>query len=241
MFHRFASVAVAALLAGACHVSADAEERDPGPEVSRNYQIGAFEKIAVAGPYEVNVVTGGQPGVSAKGGSNLLDETEVVVEGDTLKIMPKKRKGFHWGWSDHGKAVFTVSAAALRGVAIAGSGGISVDKVAGDFEGDVAGSGDLRLASVAGGKVKLAIAGSGDVSAAGKADSVDLSIAGSGNINAGGLSAQTADVSIAGSGNITANATGTADVTIMGSGDVELTGGAKCTVSKRGSGDVRCS
>ena len=237
MFHRFASVAVAALLAGACHVSADAEERDPGPEVSRNYQIGAFEKIAVAGPYEVNVVTGGQPGVSAKGGSHLLDETEVVVEGDTLKIMPKKRKGFNWGWSDHGKAVFTVSAAALRGVAIAGSGGISVDKVAGDF----AGSGDLRLASVAGGKMKLAIAGSGDVSAAGKADSVDLSIAGSGNINAGGLSAQTADVSIAGSGNITANATGTADVTIMGSGDVELTGGAKCTVSKRGSGDVRCS
>ena len=240
MFHRFASVAVAALLAGACHFSADAEERDPGPEVSRNYQVGAFEKIAVAGPYEVNVVTGGQPGVSAKGGSNLLDETEVVVEGDTLKIMPKKRKGFRWSWSD-GKAVFTVNATALRGAAIAGSGGVSVDKVAGDFEGDVAGSGDLRLASVAGGKMKLAIAGSGDVSAAGKADSVDLSIAGSGNINAGGLSAQTADVSIAGSGNITANATGTADVTIMGSGDVELTGGAKCTVSKRGSGDVRCS
>jgi hypothetical protein len=237
---RFASVAVAALLAGACHFSADAEERDPGPEVTRSYQVGAFDKIAVAGPYEVKVVTGGQPGVSAKGGENLLAETDVVVEGDTLKIMPKKRKGFRWGWSD-GKAVFTVNATALRGAAIAGSGGIAVDKVAGDFDGDVAGSGALNLASVAGGKIKLAIAGSGDVSAAGKADSVDLSIAGSGDINAGGLAAQTADVSIAGSGNITANASGTADVSIMGSGDVELTGGAKCNVSKHGSGDVRCS
>ena len=237
---RFASVAVAALLAGACHFSADAEERDPGPEVTRSYQVGAFDKIAVAGPYEVKVVTGGQPGVSAKGGENLLAETDVVVEGDTLKIMPKKRKGFRWGWSD-GKAVFTVNATALRGAAIAGSGGIAVDKVAGDFDGDVAGSGALNLASVAGGKIKLAIAGSGDVSAAGKADSVDLSIAGSGDINAGGLAAQTADVSIAWSGNITANASGTADVSIMGSGDVELTGGAKCNVSKHGSGDVRCS
>ena len=121
---RFASVAVAALLAGACHFSADAEERDPGPEVTRSYQVGAFDKIAVAGPYEVKVVTGGQPGVSAKGGENLLAETDVVVEGDTLKIMPKKRKGFRWGWSD-GKAVFTVNATALRGAAIAGSGGKS--------------------------------------------------------------------------------------------------------------------
>ena len=150
---RFASVAIAALLAGACHVSGDAKERDPGPEVSRNYQIGAFDKIAVAGPYEVNVVTGGQPGVSAKGGENLLEETDVVVEDGTLKIMPKKRKGIRWNWN-RGKAVFTVNAAALRGAAIAGSGGINVDKVAGDFEGDVAGSGDLKLASVAGGKIK---------------------------------------------------------------------------------------
>ena len=116
----------------------------------------------------------------------MLDETDVVVEDGTLKIMPKKRKGIRWSWSNRGKAVFTVNAAALHGAAIAGSGGINVDKVAGDFEGDVAGSGDLKLASVAGGKIKLAIAGSGDVSAAGKADSVDLSIAGSGDIDAGG-------------------------------------------------------
>ncbi len=239
MIHRFATAAAAALLAGACHVGADAEERDPGPEVSRTYQVGAFDKIAVAGPYEVNVVTGGQAGVSAKGGENLLAETEVVVEGGTLKIKPRKNKGIRWNWHD-GKAVFTVNVAALHGAAIAGSGGINVDKVVGDFEGDVAGSGDLRLASVAGGKVKLSIAGSGDVRAAGKADSVDLSIAGSGDIDTRGLAVRSADVSIAGSGNVTANASESADVSIMGSGDVEVTGGAKCTVSKAGSGNVRC-
>ena len=235
---RFASAAAVLLLAG-CHVGSRAEDREAGPEVSRNYQVGAFDKVAVSGPYEVNVVSGGAPGVAAKGGSNLLDETEVVVEGGTLKIRPIKRKGIHFNWRD-GKAVFTVNAAALHGASIAGSGGINVDKVAGDFEGDVAGSGDLKLASVAGGKVKLSIAGSGGVDATGKADSVDISIAGSGDVRAGGLAARAAEVSIAGSGNVAANATESADVSIMGSGDVEIRGGAKCTVSKAGSGNVRC-
>lgn len=237
---RIASLAAIGLFASACHVGADAEDRDPGSEVTRSYQVGAFDKISVAGPYEVNVVSGGNGAITAKGGENLLAETEVVVDGDTLKIMPKKRKGIRWNWRG-GKAVFTVNAAALHGASIAGSGGISVDKVEGDFDGDVAGSGDMRIGQIAGGKVKLAIAGSGDVEAAGKADSVDLSIAGSGDIDVGGLASRTADVSIAGSGSVRANASESADVSIMGSGDVEVTGGAKCSVSKAGSGNVRCS
>ena len=240
MSMRLASIAAITLLAGACHVGADAEERDPGPEVTRNYQVGAFDRVAVAGPYEVNVVTGSQGGITAKGGENLLEETDVIVENGTLKIQPKKKKkGIRWSWRN-GKAVFTVNAAALQGAAIAGSGGIHVDKVAGDFEGDVAGSGDLRVAKIAGGKVKFDVAGSGEVEAAGKADSVDISIAGSGDINAGGLASRTADVSIAGSGNVRANASDSANVSIMGSGDVEISGGAKCKVSKAGSGNVRC-
>ncbi|HXG82130.1 MAG TPA: head GIN domain-containing protein [Sphingomicrobium sp.] len=236
---RLASAAAVAILAGACHVGADAEERDPGPDVSRSYQVGAFDRIAVAGPYEVNVVTGGQGGITAKGGEHLLAETDVVVEGNTLKIKPKKKKGVRWTWRG-GKAVFTVNAAALRGAAIAGSGGVTVDKVAGDFEGDVAGSGDMRIARIDGGKAKFAIAGSGDVEVNGKADSVELSIAGSGDIRAGGLTTRTADVSIMGSGSVTANASESADVSIAGSGDVDISGGAKCNISKAGSGDVNC-
>ena len=240
MFHRSVSIAAAVLLAGACHFGADAEDREAGPEVSRNYQVGAFDKIEVAGPYEVNVVSGGKGAIRARGGENLLAETDVVVEDGTLKIVPKKRRGIRWNWRG-GKAVFTVDAAALKGATIAGSGGITVDKVAGDFEGQVAGSGNLRLASVEGGKIDLGIAGSGGVRAAGKADRVDISIAGSGDVDTRGLIARTADVSIAGSGNVVANASETADVNIMGSGDVEIGGGAKCSVSRAGSGKVRCS
>ena len=236
---RFVSLAAVGLLATACHVGADAEDRDAGAEVTRSYQVGAFDRLAVAGPYEVNVVTGGQGGVTAKGGENLLAETDVIVENGTLKIQPKKKNGIRWNWRN-GKAVFTVNAAALQGAAIAGSGGVSVDKVAGDFEGEVAGSGGLKIAEVAGGKVKFDVAGSGEVEAAGKADSVNISIAGSGDIRLGKLTTRAAEISIAGSGNIEANASETADISIMGSGDVDIKGGAKCTVSKAGSGNVNC-
>ena len=236
---RLASIAAVTLFAGACHVNADAEERDPGSEVTRSYQVGAFDRIAVAGPYDVNVVTGGQAAVSAKGGENLLEETDVMVENGTLKIQPKKKHGIRWNWRN-GKAVFTVNATALHGAAIAGSGDINVDKVTGDFEGEVAGSGGMHVGQIAGGRVKFDVAGSGEVEAAGKADSVGISIAGSGDINLGGLASRTADVSIAGSGNVQANASETANVSIMGSGDVDIKGGAKCKVSKAGSGNVRC-
>jgi hypothetical protein len=240
MTRRFITLGAVGLAASACHFGADAEDRDPGSTVSRTYQVGAFDKIEVSGPYDVKVATGGQPGASAKGGDKLLDETEVVVEGGTLKIRGKKHKGMRWSWGNSGKAEFTVTTAMLHSAEIAGSGGIDVDKVEGDFKGAVAGSGDLRLAAINGGASEFSIAGSGKITAAGKAQSAKLEIAGSGDIDAGGLAATDAEVSIAGSGKVRANASGTAKVEIMGSGDVNVTGGAKCSVSKAGSGNVTC-
>lgn len=238
---RLTTIALAALTVSACQFSGmgESKDRDPGPETSRTYQIGAFDKIEVAGPYDVKVTTGGQPGASAKGGSDLLDETDVVVENGTLRIMPKKHKGIRFSWRS-GKAEFVVSTAALREAAIAGSGGIDIDKVSGDFDGDVAGSGDLKIGATNGGNLKFSIAGSGGITAGGSADAVDLNIAGSGDIDAGNVAAKTADVSIAGSGNVRAKASDTAKVSIMGSGDVDIAGGAKCSISKAGSGNVNC-
>jgi hypothetical protein len=235
----------AAVIAASAATSACGHSRteDGGPTVSRNYQVGNFQEIEVAGPYDVQVRTGGQPGVSARGSEKLLERTVVEVKGDKLVIHPEQNKGwFHFGWTSHGKADFTVTVPQLRGATIAGSGDIKVDKVKGDsFEGTVAGSGGIDVGNMDVQSLKLAIAGSGGARAAGKAKSADYDIAGSGDIDGGGIVAEQAKVSIAGSGSVKAHATGTADVSIMGSGDVDVTGGAKCSVSKAGSGDVRCS
>ena len=234
-------IAASALLAG-CHAQAEVGE---GTTVSKTYNVGNFSAIEVAGPYDVEVRTGSNPSVSARGGEKLLERTEVKVDGDKLVIRPEHRGGslFSWGWKTRGTAHFVVTVPQLNGATIAGSGDIRVDKVAGPaFEGEVAGSGGIDVASLQVQQLKLSIAGSGGVKAgSGTAQNANYDIAGSGDIDAGGVQAQALKVSIAGSGGVKGNAKGTADVSIMGSGDVNVVGGAKCNISKAGSGDVTCS
>jgi len=237
---------VAAVIAASAATAACSYHRseDGGPTVSRNYQVGNFQKLEVAGPYEVEVRTGANPGVSARGGEKLLNQTTVEVQGDKLVIRPQEQHHFfQWGFGSRGKAHFTVTVPQLNAAIIAGSGDINIDKVQGDaFEGTVAGSGDLGVANLEVQTLKLSVAGSGGLKAgAGKAQSGEYSIGGSGDIDAAGIQTQQAKVSIAGSGSVKANAAATADVSIMGSGDVDVSGGAKCSISKAGSGSVRCS
>lgn len=231
---------------GGCAALAGCNSGDMGggPTVSRNYQVGNFHEIEVAGSYDVDVRTGAAPSVSARGSQKRLDKTVVEVQGDKLVIHPQNDHSFfHFGFSGNGSAHFTVTVPQLTASTIAGSGSIKIDKVQGQsFEGTVAGSGDIDLASVEAQRLKLTTAGSGSLKArAGKAQAVEYEISGSGDVDAGGVQAQQAKIDVAGSGGVKANALGTADVNIMGSGDVTVTGGAKCTVSKAGSGSAHCS
>ncbi|MFL6734185.1 MAG: head GIN domain-containing protein [Sphingomicrobium sp.] len=235
-----AAIAAAVLAAGCGHASAE----DPGPSGTRNFQVGGFQKIAVSGPFEVQVRTGGAASVSAKGPQKILDRMLVEVQGDTLMIRPRPENGgFHWNWGHHDTINVAVTTPELRAAHIDGSGGVRVDQVKGQsFDGGVRGSGDLSVAQLDVQSLSLAIGGSGDVRAeSGRAQTVELTIKGSGDIDAKGVAAESANATIGGSGNISAQATGSASVNVMGSGNVEITGGAKCTVNKAGSGDVRCS
>lgn len=235
------AVAVAATVAtSGCGGRARGE---PGPAVDRNYTVGQFNRIEVAGPYEVDVRTGADPSVRASGPERSVERMIVEVEGGTLKIHPRKRSGLSFGWSKDHPVRLSVTVPSLIAADIAGSGDIRVDRIAGEsFEGGVAGSGDLRLGSVEVRQLKMGIAGSGEIRAqGGRAARVEYDIAGSGDMDLGGIVAETAAVSIAGSGNVSAHATGTASVDIAGSGDVRIRGGAQCQVSKAGSGNVDCS
>jgi len=240
MLRPLVAIVAASALAG-CQVHA---HEGGGATVSRSYSIGNFQQIEVAGPFDVEVRTGANPSVSARGSEKLLERTVVEVQGDKLVIRPENdHSWFNFGWGRHGKASFAVTVPQLSGATIAGSGDIRVDKVSGqNFEGTVAGSGGIDVAAMNVQQLKLSIAGSGGVKAGtGAAQSAKYDIAGSGDIDAGAVQAQDLKVSIAGSGGVKAHSRGTADVSIMGSGDVDVAGGAKCNVSKAGSGSVRCS
>jgi len=234
----------AALIAASAATAACSHDRDEnaGPVVSRAYQVGNFTALEAAGPFDVTVRTGANPGVQVKGNEKLVEKLVVEVKGDKLVIRPEQHHGwFHWG-TTHGKAEIAVTVPQLRAATLAGAGGINIDKVTGDsFDGSIAGSGDLTIGSIDVGSLKVDIAGAGSVSGQGKAQSADYDIAGSGDVDAERIAVEDLKVDIAGSGNVRAHATKTAKVDIMGSGDVEVKGGAKCTVSKMGGGDVRCS
>ena len=235
-----AAIIAASAATGAC---GGMHHGDSGPTVSRNYQVGNFQELVAAGAYDINVQTGANPSVTARGPQKVLDNMSVAVEGDKLVIRSQHHGFFNWSWGSGNRTTFTVTVPQLRAATLAGAGDLNVNAVRGDsFEGTLAGSGDLTIANANVKSLKVSLAGSGDAKVnGGQAQIAEFSTVGSGDVDARGLNAQQLKVSIAGSGDISARATGTADVTIMGSGDVEVTGGAKCTVTKHGSGDAHCS
>ena len=216
---------------------------DGGPTVQKGYQVGNFNEVEVGGPFDVDIRTGENPGVTISGNQELIDRLKVEVRGNRLVIEPERRNGwFSWNRS-RGTGSIAITVPMIRAATLAGAGDMTVNAVRGDsFEGQIAGSGDFRVDTVEVGTLKLGIAGSGDAHArSGRARSAEYNIAGSGGVDAQGISTEDVSISIAGAGDIRANASRSADVSIMGSGDVDVTGGAKCTVSKMGSGEARCS
>ena len=235
-----------AVVAACTATSACGQNRseDAGPMVSRNFPVGNFTQVEVAGPFDVNIHTGANPGVNAKGNQQLIDRLEVEVRGSKLLIRPRNEHHWFGGWHwTHGRGSISVTVPMIEAATLAGSGDLDIDNIRGDrFDGQIAGSGGIKLGSVEVGSLKLGIAGSGGATARqGKAQQAEYDIAGSGDVDAQNVQAETLKASIAGSGGIKAHASRAADVSIMGSGDVNVAGGAKCSISKAGSGNVTCS
>ncbi|MET3712246.1 hypothetical protein ABIC65_002958 [Sphingomonas trueperi] len=230
-------------LATACHVGWDNNKgtkvEASGTGTSRSFAARDFTGVALKGSDDVDVRTGTAFSVTAAGDPAVLDQLDIRLDGKTLNVGRKGKAGMFW--DKGGSAKIHVVLPRLTEATVAGSGTMLVDRAEGKFDGVVAGSGDLNLASVTAQEASFSIAGSGDITVAGRADKMDVSVAGSGDLKGQRFTADTADISIAGSGSVRANVPGNASVSILGSGDVELRGGAKCEVSKIGSGEVKCS
>jgi hypothetical protein len=210
--------------------------------VARNYPVGVFDSIGVAGSNLVIVHVGGAPAVSATGPAEILDKMEVVVERGELQIRPRRQFRDHFEWNDLKRATFTVTAPRLNAASLAGSGEMRVDRAEGSkFAASVAGSGNLHIATMRVQQADFSMAGSGNIIAHGSAGRADLSVAGSGNVRTRGVAVRNASVSIAGSGTAEVTAEDTANVSIIGSGTADIAGRARCSVSRIGSGHAHCN
>ena len=127
-----AALVIATGATSACG-SIGTSDGDGGPAVSRNYQVGNFTELELAGSYDVDVKTGPNVSVAARGPEKLMERLVVEVKGNKLLIHPRKEgRWFRTGWHSGEKVQVTVTVPALQAATLAGSGLIAIDKVQGD-------------------------------------------------------------------------------------------------------------
>lgn len=220
----------------------------------KRFDVAGFGAIAVTGSDDVRVIAGDRFSVTATGDPRALAALEVDVRGDTLRV------GRRGNWRDRG-ALVTIAMPAVRAVAVTGSGGVDVARVAvTDFTARVSGAGNLRIRALrthnaqievngsgdvaiddaATDALTIGVSGSGDVAARGTAGSVAMRLTGSGDIDAAALDARRLRIDASGSGDVRAHARDTAAIAAGGASDVAVTGHPICTVRKGGAADVTC-
>ena len=241
---RAVAILLSTIALAACNMVADAQEPPAGgggPSVSRSFDLAGFDSVALAGAQNVIVTVGPAHSVRAEGDAEVIERLDIRVKDGTLRIGMKKGNWSSDWFRNREPVTIHVSAPALTGASIGGSGDMKIDRVeGGNFAASIGGSGDMKIGLLRVGEADFNVAGSGAIQAAGAAERSNVAIAGSGDVDGGDLESRNASISIAGSGGVRLKAMQTADVSIIGSGDVVVTGPARCSVSKMGSGDVRC-
>lgn len=231
-----------ALLAlGACTSAADGQAGGTGGSAAQqSFRVGDFQSVSLEGSHDVVVTVGGAPSVRAEGDAEAIERLDIRVENGELRI-GTRRDGMFSGFRHHRGVTVHVTAPALNGAVIGGSGDMRIDRVqAQAFVASIGGSGDMEIATLQSRRADFSIAGSGGIRAAGAAEEAEISIAGSGSMELDGLTARRASVTVAGSGDVSLRATESVDGSIMGSGGLTVRGSARCSVSKLGSGTISC-
>ena len=205
-------------LKNALNISQDVAS-DKGKRVTETVSVKPFEKISVAGSFDVHYVQGETTSVKVEGPVKYLQQTVVANDGKTLRI--KTKRGV---WRSMEDVNVYVTSPDLTQVSMAGSGEFDAEgmvdtdnltlELAGSGEIDfkqlvcdnlniqVAGSGDVDVESVDVNKADMQIAGSGDIEVHFvRADFVSAQVAGSGDIRLSGKAKQV-EKKVAGSGSV---------------------------------------
>ncbi len=212
-----------------------------GNYTTEDRNVGDYDHVAIAGFFDVELVSGEEGELKVYGEENLLEHIITEVDGNKLKI--KTEKGYNLkpsSWKKGKGIKITVPIEDIDGVSLAGSGDVYGDVTIDTdvFKTSVAGSGDIVL-KVKATKVKASVAGSGDLKLSGTTDEFDASVAGSGDIHAFDLTSNYTEVSVSGSGDARVHASEEIKARVVGSGDVRYSGNPKKQDTKTvGSGDI---
>ena len=219
---------ITALLFNAQNAEAQSETRE----------VGSYDGVHIAGPYEVTLISGKEGKISLTGKADDLENIESYVKKGML-IIKKKNKSWLSDWSS-GKVTIRIPIEEISSVILSGSGDIESQTpiAANRFKTVISGSGDIDL-EVEATLVEGTVTGSGDLNLKGQTENVQFKLTGSGSIEAENLKAQMGQAQITGSGDIEMHATETVNGSITGSGDLICFGNPGRQITKvTGSGDI---
>jgi hypothetical protein len=233
---RLLATALAAL---SLPVFARQEARGSGRVTSERRSVTGFDRIAVAGGFELELRQGSGEGVELTGDDNLLDLVETRIEGSgaaTLQIHPRRDVDLRPSQPIRIRIdLVRLTSIELAGASTVKANGLRTAKLALS----IGGAGDVAISGLEAERLAVNVGGSGKVVVDGRSGEASLSIAGSGRVALPALAADDVSISIAGSGSAEVRAERRLKISIAGSGRVRHSGAAEPTVSIVGSGDVR--
>ena len=207
-----------------------------GKSINKTRNVGSFDGVAVAGSFDVFLVSGNEGKLDITVEENLEQYLVTEVKDGELKI--KWKNGVNIRTSS--KTTVTVHFKNISSLAMAGSGDIvGKDRIkSNSLDVAVAGSGDIK-ADIAVSQLETAISGSGDIELSGTATEFEAAVSGSGDVDAYDLKVEKADLRISGSGSMGVNVEKEITARVSGSGKIKYKGQPRIEdVKVSGSGNV---
>lgn len=228
----------ALFLLNGCIINIDDDQNDcikgKGGFETRTYSLPEFSALDLSMSANVFVIQGSDQEVTVQGQSNILDELDLYVAGDELRI------GLESGcFKSFDKPIFNITVGSLRAVEVTGSGDVLGQSLfeAGSFIINVSGSGDVSL-DLSVDELTTSVSGSGSVELDGNAIDQSISVSGSGRVRAFDLITDDTSVQISGSGSAEVFASDNLTGSISGSGTIFYKGTPNVNIAISGSGNV---
>ncbi len=198
--------------------------------------VSNYDKISVAGDFNVTLIHGKEGELNIKIEENLTKYLITEVEGDKLIIKWKKGKNINTR-----KGVFiVVPFQTIDEINLFGSGNIVCnDEIKADsFKTLLTGSGDITL-NMNAKSLQAKVTGSGNIELLGKTNDVNILVTGSGGVQSYKLVAENGEAKVTGSGDIKMNVSKYLKAKVTGSGDITYSGDPENQNFKiTGSGDI---
>lgn len=177
-------------------------DRDKSADISKTYDLKDFDKIDVAGVYELHVNVGGDYAIEISGPQTQMDRVEVSVSNGELRLDERQHETH---WRNHRSLTATITVPALSAVDISGVVDGEIKGVASDsFSSDISGVGHMEIDGTCG---RL------------KAD-----VSGVGELNAEDLKCKNVDVEVSGVGKASVYASEAVKASVNGMGEIRVSG-----------------